>query len=120
MYLWASALWGLLAAWLWRTESPTARGEGWTKVKRLLWAEWLIQGLRWLVAIGLFNLGLLTALAWTRWLGLAFDYGSVVFGPDSDWVVFVPLGVGLGAVAAVSVAAFRRGWRSSQSGSNHN
>lgn len=107
--VWASALWGMLALWLWRTDAPEATGEGWANVRRILVVEWVTQGLRWIAALGLVQVGFVLSVTWTKWLGLVFGFESAVSGPGSNWVLFVPFAVGVVLVTARSVAAFWRG-----------
>ncbi len=107
--VWATAVVGLLALWLWRTEVPDATGEGWPKLGRVLWTEWLTQGLRWIAALGVVQVGFVLSVTWTKWLGLVFGYESAVTGSGSQAVLFAPFAVCGALVVAYSLFAFYRG-----------
>jgi hypothetical protein len=107
--VWTSALLGLLALWLRRTDVPETSGDGWTAVGRVLWTEWVTQGLRWIAVLGIVQVGFVLSVTWTKWLGLVFGYESAVTGAGSEVVLFAPFAVGGVVVAAYSLLAFYRG-----------
>ena len=107
--VWATAVVGLLALWLRRTDAPDATGSGWRMVGRILRDEWLTRGLRWIAALGVVQVGFVLSVTWTKWLGLVFGYQSAVTGSGSEVVLFAPFAVGGALVAAYSLLAFYRG-----------
>ena len=101
--VWATVLLGTLALWLRRTEVPETISE-----RRILRVGRLTKGLRWMVALGVVQVGFVLSVTWTKWLGLAFGYESAVTGPGSEAVLFAPFAVGGALLVAYSLLAFYR------------
>jgi len=105
---WASVVTVLLGRWLWKTSLPDdVDGKGWTRVRRLVWVEWVTQGARWLALIGLLNLGFVLPVTWVRWAGLTLGVETTV--GSVDMALASPFVVGTVAVLVWAAREFRRG-----------
>ncbi len=105
---WASVVTVLLGRWLWETSLPDdVGGEGWARVRRLVWVEWVTQGVRWLVLGGLLNLGLILPVTWVQWASLAFGVETTV--GSVDMALASPFVVGAVALLVWAARGFRQG-----------